>query len=118
MAGKRTPAARSRRRKDLKQVDVEALIKEPVRVGKDGRSQRMTAFEVSLRAQVKKALKERSLPAIKCVLDVARTYKLLMPAGLPLRNGVLVVQGRLTKESWAALFKKPCQDSGTDDKSK
>ena len=114
MTRKPIPAARKRRRRGLEPVDVEALLKETLRVSKDGRSQRMTAFEVNLRALVKKALKDRNLPAIKNVLDIARTYKLMIPPDLPTRGGVLVVPGRLTKESWAALFKKPDTDGGSD----
>ncbi len=73
----------------------------------------MTAFEVNVRTLVKKALKDRNLSAIASVLAVARAYKLLTPPELPTRGGVLIVPGRLTKESWAELFKKPDQDAGT-----
>ena len=71
MAIRTRPAARKRRRKSRDQIDVSALLNKHVTVGTNGREQRMTPFEVSLRAQVKKALKDRSLPAITSVLDVA-----------------------------------------------
>lgn len=116
MMGNRTSAARKRRRNGPERVDVAALLNEPVKVAKNGRSQRMTAFEVSLRAQVKKALKDRNLSAIQSVLDVARTYKLLVPPHVQERGGVLVVPGRLTKEAWAELFRKPAEAGSADSK--
>lgn len=109
-------AARKRCRSSREQIDVAALLSKPVTVGRDGREQRMTPFEVGLRAQVKKALTDKSLPAIKSLLDIALKYDLVMPAPAPLRNGgVLVVPGRLTKESWASLFKKPGDDDTPED---
>jgi len=115
MASNTRTAARKRRRSSREQIDVAALLNTLVTVGRDGREHRMTPFEIGLRAQVKKALKDKSLPAIKSLLDIALKYDLVMPAPAQPRNGgVLVVPGRLTKESWAALFKKPGED-GTPD---
>ena len=107
------PHSCKRRRKKRDQIDLAAFLKKPVKVGKGGRKQKMTPFEISLRAQVKKALKEKSLPAIMNMLGVALRYELVKPVPEPVqRGGVLVVPGRLTKESWAALFKKPNKDDG------
>ena len=107
------------RRKKRGQIDLSAFLKKPVKVAKDGRKQKMTPFEISLRAQVRKALKEKSLPAIMNMLGVALAYELIKPAPVSeRRGGVLVVHGRLTKESWAALFKTPDQDNGSDKSSK
>ena len=102
---------RSRKKRD--QIDLAAFLKTPVKVGKGGRKQKMAPFEISLRAQVKKAVKEKSLPAIMNMLRVALKYELIKAAPVSeRRGGVLVVHGRLTKESWAALFKKPNKDDG------
>ena len=68
-------------------IDVTAILTKPVRVGKQGRDERMTPFEVSLRALVKKALKERSLNAIKSLLEVAQKHELLEPPPPPALNG-------------------------------
>ena len=111
--------SRKRRLKKSDQIDVAAILKKPVKVGKGGRARNMTPFEISLRAQVKKALKEKSLSAIMNMLRVALMYELVKPAPEPMQRGrVLVVHNRLTKESWAALFEKPDQDNGSDKSSK
>ena len=115
MADKRKPASRQRRRKSGEQIDVAALLNKKVTIGKDGRAQRMSPFEIGLRAQVKKALKDRSLPAIMNVLDSALKYNLVKPVPEPQQlGGVLIVRGRLTKESWAAPFAKPDRDNSSD----
>ena len=115
MRKKPQPAARKRRRNSRDQIDASAVLNKWVTITKNGREQRMTSFEVTLRAQVKKALKDKSLPAILNALATASRHELLKPAPEAQRvGGVLVVTGRLTKESWAALFKKPDDDSKSD----
>ena len=115
MAEKSKSPSGNRRPRKHDQIDVAAILKKPVKVGKGGRARTMTPFEIRLRAQVKKALKENSFPAIMNLLRVALTYELVKPAPEPVqRGGVLVVPGRLTKESWAELFEKPNQNNGSD----
>lgn len=83
-------------RKAASKIDVTTILTKPVKVGKHGREQRMTPFEVGLRALVKKALKEQSLNAIRSLLDIALKYELVVPAPEPPRNGgVLVWPGLL-----------------------
>ena len=119
MANNPQSPSTKRRRKKPDQIDVAAILKKPVKVGKGGRARTMTPFEIRLRAQVKKALKENSFPAIMNLLRVALMYELVKPAPEPMqRGGVLVVHNRLTKESWAALFEMPDQDNGSDKSSK
>lgn len=74
-------------RRAASKIDVTAILTKPVKVGKQGREQRMTPFEIGLRALVKKALKEQSLNAIKSLLDIALKYELVVPAPEPPRNG-------------------------------
>ena len=119
MANKSQPAARKRRRTSRDQLDVAALLNKKVTVGKDGREQSLSPFEVNLRAQVKKAIMDRSLPAIVNVLNCALKYDLVLPAPEPEQlGGVLIVPGRLTKESWAALFASPTVTTARTTKSK
>ena len=119
MAKKRKPASRTRRHKSRDQIDLTALLNEPVRVSKGGRPQPMTPFEIGLRAQVKKAVTENNLSAIRSVIAMAVKHGLtLPPPEAPRIGGVLVVPGRLTKESWAALFKKPDAEDEPGDKAK
>lgn len=106
--------ARKKKRKEKAspQFDIGEILTQQVKVSRDGKQQSMSPFEVQLRAQVKKALKDKSLPAIENVLRVARTFDLVMPPPpAPDNGGVLVVPNRLTKESWEALFEKPKTDS-------
>ena len=87
-------------------VDVTAVLAQKIIVAKDGRRQTMSPFEVSLRAQTKKALKGGSLPAIRNVIAVALKYDLMKPAPEPPKtSGVVVVPGRFGP-AWAALFEK------------
>lgn len=76
-----------RKRKGQNKIDVTAILTKSVKVGKQGREQRMSPFEVSLRALVKKALKEQSLNAIKSLLDTALKYELVAPPPEPPLNG-------------------------------
>lgn len=109
--------AKKPRRKSRKapQVDIKAIIEKPVTVSQGGQQRAMSSFEVQLRAQVKKALKDKSLPAIENLLRLARQYNLVVPPpSVPEGGGVLIVPGRYSKEAWEALFKqdKPEAESG------
>ncbi len=65
----------------------------------------MTPFEVRLRAQVKKALKDRNVNAIRNLLEIALQYGLIDdPPPPPVDGGVLIVPGHWTWESWTELF--------------
>jgi hypothetical protein len=116
MSAKTRPAVRGRTRAKLDKIDITAVLTKPVKVGRNGQEQKMTPFEVSLRAQVKKAVKERSLSAIRNLLEIALQYGLIEdPPPPPPDGGVLIVPGRLTMESWAELFeKRDDQGNGKD----
>jgi hypothetical protein len=62
-----------------------------VRVGKNGRARQMSAFDVGLRAQVKAALKDRSLRAIRSLIALAAKHELFKPPPPPPRAGGVVV---------------------------
>ncbi len=98
--------------KALPQLDIAEILTQQVKVAHNGKQQYVSPFEVQLRAQVKKALKDKSMPAIENVLREARKYDLVPPPPpAPVNGGVVVVPGRLTKESWEALFEKSKADS-------
>lgn len=80
------PASR-RTRKAANKIDVTAILTKTVKVGKQGREQRMTPFEVGLRALAKKAVTEQSLNAIRSLLDIALKYDLVAPPPEPPPNG-------------------------------
>ena len=97
------------------QLDINEILTQQVKVGRNGKQQSMSQYEVQLRAQVKKALKDKSLPAIENVLRVARKYDLVRPPPpAPDNGGVLIVPGRFAPGAWAALFEKPTTDSETE----
>ena len=93
-SGTKQPSRRTR--KAASKIDVTAILTKPVMVGKQGREQRMTPFEIGLRALVKKALKEQSLNAIRSLLDIALRYELVVPAPEPPLNGGVRI--------WPGLF--------------
>ncbi len=102
-------------RKASPQIDITEILTRQVKIGRNGKQKSVSQFEVLLRAQVKKALKDKSLPAIENVLREARKYDLVMPPPpAPKSGGVLVAPGRFTKEAWEALFAKPEADGETD----
>ena len=87
------------------QLDVTKVLSERVDVSRDGITQTMTPFEIALRAQIKKAVKDRTVKAILHVLSVAEKYDLIKPVPkAERRGGVLIVPERYTKEQWEALF--------------
>jgi hypothetical protein len=93
-SGTKRPSRRTR--KAASKIDVTAILTKPVKVGKHGREQRMTPFEVGLRALVKKALKEQSLNAIRSLLEIALRFELVAPAPeSPLNGGVRIWPGLL-----------------------
>ena len=99
------PIAAGKRRGKLEQLDVTKVLSERVDVSRDGITQTMTTFEIALRAQIKKAIKDRTVEAILHVLSVAEKYDLIKPVPkAERRGGVLIVPERYTKEQWEALF--------------
>ena len=97
------------------QLDINEILTQQVKIRRNGKQQSMSSYELQVRAQVKKALKDKSLPAIENVLREARKYDLVMPPPpAPANGGVLVVPGRFAPGAWAALFEKPKADSDTE----
>lgn len=100
-APKPTKSRRNKRKKNGR-IDVTAILTKPVNVGSNGRAQRMTPFEIGLRKQVKKALKDRSLNAIKSVFAIAWQFGLVEDAPPPPQNGgVRFIPTVLTKKEYA-----------------
>jgi hypothetical protein len=114
MPGKRKSDRGSRRRAIHSKIDVTAILTKSVKVGKQGREQRMSPFEVSLRALVKKALKEQSLNAIRSLLDIALQYDLVAPPPEPpLNGGVRIWPGLLDHKFGQDLYGKK-SETGKD----
>ena len=94
------PVSRKRRPKKPDQIDVAALFKKPIEVSIGGRKQKITAYEASLHALVKKAVKDGSLNAINTVLGIASKFDLLKAVSFPKNSGVRISPVQLTKEQF------------------
>lgn len=73
------------------QVDLQALFIEPVSVVKGGKVYKMDPFEAMLRRQLELALKERSMAAMKIILENAIEYDLIRRPAASESGGVLRV---------------------------
>lgn len=107
--GRRNAEARMKGRpRQGQQVDLQALLIEPLSIVKGGKVHKMDPFEAMLRRQLELALKERSMAAMKIILDAAIEYDVIRkPAPAP-GGGVLLVP-MITEEdiafvrSWDAV---------------
>jgi hypothetical protein len=107
-----TKQSSHRKRKAASKIDVTAILTKSVKVGKQGREQRMTPFEVGLRALVKKALKEQSLNAIRSLLEIALKYDLVSPPPEPpLNGGVRIWPGLLNLKFDDDIYGKKSKDN-------
>lgn len=102
---KRRPSPQALARKKG-QIDLGALLREPLRVLKDGKPAKMDPVEAAIRKQVAKALKERSLPAIKEVIDLAIKHG-LVTAGEQVRGGVIVIPKTVSEADQKKIFSHP-----------
>jgi len=66
----------------------------------------MDPVEAAIRKQVAKALKERSLPAIKEVIDLAIKHG-LVTAGEQVRGGVIVIPKTVSEADQKKIFSHP-----------
>lgn len=97
------------RRRGGPQVDLLALFIEPVSVVKGGEVHKMDPFEAMLRRQLELALKERSMAAMRIILDSAIEYDLIRRPAADRNGGVLRVP-MITEEdiafvrSWGSML--------------
>ncbi len=85
---RRNPKGRPTKR-NREQVDVAAVLNEPLVVKNSGIRQKMPAFEVGFRRLVERALKHKNLPAILEFLELCETYGLMVPPPVPQVGGVI-----------------------------
>lgn len=110
----RSPKAKRTKRKrgEPEQVDLYALLIEPVSVVKGGKVQKMDPFEAMLRKHLELALKERSASAIKAILDMAMEYSLIKSPP-PCNSGGVLMVPMITEEDIA--FVRSWSESRFDD---
>lgn len=100
---RRRPSAKTiAERKGL--VDIGAILNEPLEVLKNGKPGKMPALEVAIRQQVKKALTEKSLPAIMAVIKIAIDNKLVASPPAPPTGGIFIVPKFLTEDEQRRIF--------------
>lgn len=101
---RRRPSAKTiAERKGL--VDIGAILDEPLEVLKNGKPGKMPALEVAIRQQVKKALTDKSLPAIMAVIKVAIDNDLVASPPAPqTTGGVFIVPKFLTEDEQRRIF--------------
>ena len=85
-------------------VDIGAILNEPLEVLKNGKPGKMPALELAIRQQVKKALTEKSLPAILAVIKVAIDNDLVASPPEPPHGGIFIVPKFLTDEEQFRIF--------------
>lgn len=100
---KRKPSAKKRaERQGL--VDIGAILNEPLEVLKNGKVGKMSALEVAIRKQVKKALTEKSLASVMAVIGLAIENDLVTPAPTPAEGGVFVIPKFVSDEDQHRIF--------------
>ncbi len=82
------PAGAPSKRK-RKQVDVAAVLNEPLAVKNAGIRQKMPPFEVGVRRLVERALKHKNLSVILEFLELCESYGLMVPPPVPQVGGVI-----------------------------
>jgi hypothetical protein len=98
----RRPSAKKRaERQGL--VDIGAILNEPLEVLKNGEVGKMAALEVVIRKQVKKALTEKTLPAVMAVIKIAIDNNLVAPHP-PAQGGVIIVPKFVSEEDQYRIF--------------
>jgi hypothetical protein len=89
------------------QIDLGALLSEPLHVLKAGKVVNMDPVEAAIRKQVAKALKDRSVAAIKEVIDLAIKHGLVAEPPPELRGGVVVIPKTVSLSEQRAIFSHP-----------
>jgi len=100
---KRKPSAKKRaERRGL--VDIGAILNEPLEVLKSGKVGKMSALEVAIRKQVKKALTDKSLASVMAVINLAIENDLVAPQPTPVKGGVFVIPKFVSDEDQHRIF--------------
>lgn len=100
---RRKPSAKKRaERQGL--VDIGAILNEPLEVLKNGKVGKMSALEVAIRHQVKKALTDKSLASVMAVINLAIENDLVAPRPTPAKGGVFVIPKFVSDEDQHRIF--------------
>lgn len=95
---------RRRSRRGHPQLDLGALLREPLHILVDGKRANMDPLEAAVRRQVQEALTRKSMPAIKAVIDLAIEHGLVAPRPPRPCGGVLHVPTAIGMDVFRAYF--------------
>ena len=87
----RRASKKKRKAKADYQIDIRAALEDPVRVTQDGKSQKVSAFEVTIRQHLKKSLFEKSIASMKFIIEQAEKYQIIKPPPAPPSGGIFVI---------------------------
>jgi hypothetical protein len=107
---------RSRAADEPEQVDLARLLAEPVAVRKGGRVESMDPLEGMLRKQAERAVKNRSVAAMKAILDVAEEEDLLKTPPPAAGGGVVLIPLKTAEDvaRYNAYFYPPVDHGSSD----
>jgi len=97
-----SPKARARKQG---QIDLGALLSEPLHVLRDGKPCKMDPLEAAIRRQVQKVLVDKSMPAIKAVIDLAIEHGLIASQAPARKGGVVRIPYSIGREIFERIFK-------------
>ncbi len=83
-----------------KPIDVAAVLKEPLTVKNSGVRTKMHPFEVGVRRQVERGLKQKDLNAILEFLELCESHQLLMPPPANHGGGVIIAPKGVDFDEW------------------
>ena len=86
------------------QIDIRAALEGPVRVMQDGKSQKLSAFEVMIRQHLKKSLLEKSIASMKFIVEQAEKYKIIKTPPAPASGGIFVIPKGLPESVEREIF--------------
>lgn len=86
------------------QIDIRTALEDPVRITQDGKSQKVSAFEVTIRQHLKKSLIEKSIVSMKFIIEQAEKYKIIMPPPAPPSGGIFVIPKGLPESVEREIF--------------
>ncbi len=100
-----------------KQVDVAAVLNEPLAVTNLGVRRKMPPFEVGVRRLVERGLKHKNLNAILEFLDLCESHRLLVPPRVDRGGGVITAPKGFSAEEWLKIVAEwvPASSPDADD---
>jgi hypothetical protein len=101
--GRRAPKKKSKVKADY-QIDIRSALEDPVRVMQDGKSQKVSAFEITIRQHLKKSLLENSVTSMKFIIEQAEKYKIIKTPPAPPSGGIFIVPKGLPESVEREIF--------------